>query len=188
MSARRIISEEILNRCTHSVAIRDAEVVLSGAKHVFGITPGRAHQRRSARKCFEDADCGYPAQAVRILTSRNVKCKSTAAVSCRSLEVGQVSAIFDSTLAQSLQCTFGITNSIRDHSPSLQCACWLEQKLRQFSRTLIVAPVSNPQDIGFLFGRQGRKDIGIGSLVKSPHVRHAKAFRINPPDRLTERY
>ena len=113
--------------------------------------------------------------------------KSAPAVHLWSLQVGQIAAVFNSGLAQLLERVFWIANSVCNDSATLQRTGWLEQKLHQLTRTLIITPVADPEDIGLLFFTSGSKNLGIGSFVKSPNPGHTESVRIDSTDGLAER-
>src|SRR5438874_952946 len=92
--------------------------------------------------------------------------KSAPAVHLWSLQVGQIAAVFNSGLAQLLERVFWIANSVCNDSATLQRTGWLEQKLHQLTRTLIITPVADPEDIGLLFFTSGRKTLAFATFVK----------------------
>src|ERR1041385_4044564 len=186
LKACRIVAEQFPDLADHCAGIRNTKEVLSRAKKVFRVLPGRAHQRRSRGQCFKDAYGRDSSQSICIKAAWNMQTDPAAGISLRRTQIRQISAIFNPSSGQALAGVLWIAHAVHREFVTFQGRSRPHQELLQLLSPFFVAPVANPNHVGLFVGVQWIEAANVGCFVESPDLLHPKTVKVDSPDSVTE--
>src|SRR5579859_6529093 len=170
----------------HLNTVTDHQVVFAGAKQVFFVDPGRAHQGNAASQRLKNADRRDAGEPVRILAARDVHADHAFRINLGGKNIWEVAAVLDVGANQLLQCRIGIAHAMHHHTQLRQRDGRTDKKLIQFGGTLLIAPVADPDHINFFAALERMKLLYVSGLMKSPGTVNAKAIHVNASDRFAK--
>src|SRR5437868_2909820 len=113
---------------------------------MFRVVPRRTDERNTTSKSFEWTNCWNAWKIRDVWPPRNVQRHARAGKDLRHFVVRQPAAISNASFGERCDRFLRIANSV-DLSVQLQVFYWFDEKLLQFSRALVVAPVADPNEI-----------------------------------------
>src|SRR5690349_10748721 len=167
---------------SHLPAVASNEVVRSGGEQMLVIAPGGTDQRNAARERFEDPDRWYTRQRLHVWTSRDMQGYTVLRERLRHPIVREPAGIVDAGTGEPCDRSRGVPYPMH---PSLETELFngLDQELLELGRTLLIAPVPDPDHVAScLLRRSWIKDPGIGCLMPGPHSSRPPLAEIPLPD------
>src|SRR5690348_5282853 len=183
---RGLVREELFHCAFHFCSASDKEKVAL-AKELLVIVPGGGDERNSAGQRLKHTN-GWDAVHGRcVLLARNMYREPRAGVGGGRFEIGQISAVVHSGIAQSGEALFGVAYPENLKAAAAERHGRSEQEFANFFGTFLVAPIADPYDVG-CFRRAGvrAEDGGVGGLVQSPNIANAELLLINAAQRIAE--
>src|SRR6185437_16205465 len=106
--------------------------------------------------------------------------KARGSVCRRCFKVCNIASVLHSGILQFIESLIRISHTIDCDDTVAKGRGWLQKKLANLIRTLIVSPVSNPDHvISLCFTRMGAEDADIGRFVQSPYVWNIELTTVN---------
>lgn len=167
LRGQRRVSHHRAHGAHRLVTVTDGQVAIGGKKP-FGIVPGRADQRNAAGQRLEHADGRNAWESLDVRAPRHMHREAPAGECIWNAVVGKPPGAYEALLARTLDDVVRITHTVQPPG-EFRLRQGFDQELPQLPVPLAIAPVPDPDQVGF-FGRRRRAKQGdIRGLVPGDH-------------------